>query len=164
MSYSYHTEQFQNDDITFAAWLRPHFKHGKGNSSCMVKATIAAWWRQHFLLGEGNIHIPCLVKGTFLAWWRQYSPPPCMLKGTFPVSWSQHFLHCEVNISCMLKGTFPVSWSHGRQENFWTPGQKETWPPLPILQIMILKLRLPRCVISKQSVQQKWINELWFRK
>ena len=115
MSYSYHTEQFQNDDITFAAWLRPHFKHGKGNSSCMVKATIAAWWRQHFLLGEGNIHIPCLVKGTFLAWWRQYSPPPlhvegnisCIMKSTFLALWSQHFLHVEGNISCIVKSWPP---------------------------------------------------------
>jgi hypothetical protein len=37
-------------------------------------------------------------------------------------------------------------------------------PPPPILQIMILKLSPPQCVISKQSVQQKWIDELWFRK
>ena len=34
----------------------------------------------------------------------------------------------------------------------------------PLLQIMILKLSPPRCVISKESVQQKWIDELWFRK
>ena len=45
----------------------------------------------------------------------------------------------------------------GRQENFWAPVQKETWPPPPILQIMILKLSQLRCVISKESVQQ---NEL----
>ena len=50
------------------------------------------------------------------------------------------------------------------QENFWAPGQKETWPPPPILQIMILKLSPPRCVISKESVQQKWIHELWSKK
>jgi hypothetical protein len=37
-------------------------------------------------------------------------------------------------------------------------------PPPPILQIMILKLSSPRCVISKESVQQKWIDEVWFRK
>jgi hypothetical protein len=37
-------------------------------------------------------------------------------------------------------------------------------PPPPILQIMILKLSPPRCVISKESLQQKWIDELWFRK
>jgi len=29
---------------------------------------------------------------------------------------------------------------------------------------MKLKLSPPRCVISKESVQQKWIDELWFRK
>ena len=29
---------------------------------------------------------------------------------------------------------------------------------------MILKLSPPRCVISKESVQQKWINELWIWK
>ena len=48
--------------------------------------------------------------------------------------------------------------------NFWAPGQKETWPSPPILQIMILELNPPRCVISKKSVQQKWIDEFWFRK
>ena len=42
------------------------------------------------------------------------------------------------------------------QENFWAPEQKETCPPPPILQIMILKLSPPRWVISKEeSVQQK---------
>ena len=46
------------------------------------------------------------------------------------------------------------------------PGQQEPWlgSPPPILQIMILKLSSPRRVISKESVQQKWIDELWFRK
>ena len=47
-----------------------------------------------------------------------------------------------------------------RQENFWAPGKKKT----PILQIMILKLSPPQCVISNESVQQKRIDELWFRK
>ena len=53
-----------------------------------------------------------------------------------------------------------------RQENFWAPEQKETCPPPPppILQIMILKQSPPRCVIIKESVQQKLIDELWFRK
>jgi hypothetical protein len=37
-------------------------------------------------------------------------------------------------------------------------------PPPPILQIMILKRSPPQCVISKESVQQKWIDELWYRK
>jgi hypothetical protein len=43
-------------------------------------------------------------------------------------------------------------------------GPRAKGPPPPILQIMILKLSPPRCVISKESVQQKWIDELWFRK
>jgi hypothetical protein len=43
-------------------------------------------------------------------------------------------------------------------------GKRKLAPPPPILQIMILKLSPPRCVISKESVQQKWIDELWFRK
>ena len=50
--------------------------------------------------------------------------------------------------------------NQGRQEHFWVQGQNE----FPILQIMILKLSPPRCVISKESAQQKWIDELWFRK
>ena len=33
-------------------------------------------------------------------------------------------------------------------------------PPPPILQIMILKLSPPQCVISNESVQQKRIDEL----
>ena len=69
---------------------------------------------------------------------------------------------------CIVVGftsTCTISSHHkGRQDNFWAPGQNETWPPPPILQIMILKLNPPRCVISKESVQQKWIDELWFRK
>ena len=52
----------------------------------------------------------------------------------------------------------PIVCTQGRQENLWAQGQKET------LQIMILKLSPPRCGISKESVQQKWIDELWFRK
>jgi hypothetical protein len=36
-------------------------------------------------------------------------------------------------------------------------------PHPPILQIMTLNLSSPRCVISKESVQQQWIDELWFR-
>ena len=47
-----------------------------------------------------------------------------------------------------------------RQENFWAPAQdkspkRKLGPPPPILQIMILKLSPLRCVISKDSVQQK---------
>ena len=43
-------------------------------------------------------------------------------------------------------------------------GKRKLVPPPPVLQIMILKLSPPRCVISKESVQQKWMGELWFRK
>ena len=45
------------------------------------------------------------------------------------------------------------AYQQGRQEKFWAPVQKETWPPPPILQILILKLSPPLCVISKESVQ-----------
>ena len=34
-------------------------------------------------------------------------------------------------------------------------GKRKRGPPPPILQIMTLKLSQPRCVISKESVQQK---------
>ena len=47
---------------------------------------------------------------------------------------------------------------------FGPQGKRKLGPPPPILQIMILQLSPPRCVISKESVQQKWIDELWFRK
>ena len=47
---------------------------------------------------------------------------------------------------------------------WYAPRQKKLGLPPPILQIMILKLSPPRCVISMESVQQKWIDELWFRK
>ena len=43
----------------------------------------------------------------------------------------------------------------GRQENFWAPRQKVAFPPPPILQIMVLMLSPPRCVIRKESAQQK---------
>ena len=43
-------------------------------------------------------------------------------------------------------------------------GSRKLGSPPPILQIMILKLSPPRCVIHKESVQQKWIDELWYRK
>jgi hypothetical protein len=38
---------------------------------------------------------------------------------------------------------------------FGPQGKRKLGPPPPILQIMILKLSPPRCVISKESVQQK---------
>jgi len=47
---------------------------------------------------------------------------------------------------------------------FGPQGKRKLGPPPPILQIMILKLSPPPCVISKELVQQKWIDELWFRK
>jgi hypothetical protein len=48
---------------------------------------------------------------------------------------------------------------------FGPQGKRKFGPPPPILHIMIHKLSPPRCVISKEeSVQQKWIDELWFRK
>ena len=47
---------------------------------------------------------------------------------------------------------------------FEPQGKRKLGPPPPILHIMIFKLSPPRCVISKESVQQKWIDELWFRK
>jgi len=64
-----------------------------------------------------------------------------------------------LKLSYLLSNVFTFICIQGRQENFWTLGQKETCPPPPILQIMILKLSPPRCVISKESVQQKWIDE-----
>jgi hypothetical protein len=67
-----------------------------------------------------------------------------------------------------------------RYTNYWTPlrkhtgraakiifgpqGKRKLGSPPPILQIVILKLSPPRCIISKESVQQTWIDELWFRK
>jgi hypothetical protein len=39
-------------------------------------------------------------------------------------------------------------------------GKRKLGPPPPILQIMILKLNPSRCVIRKESVQQKLIDEL----
>ena len=47
---------------------------------------------------------------------------------------------------------------------FGPQGKRKLGPPPPILQIMIFKQSPPRCVISKESVQQKWIDQLWFRK
>jgi len=47
----------------------------------------------------------------------------------------------------------------GPPREFLGPRAKGNLPPPPILQIMILRLSPPRCVISKESVQQKWIDE-----
>ena len=41
------------------------------------------------------------------------------------------------------------------KRNFGPQGKRKLGPPPPILQIMILKLSPPRCVISKESAQQK---------
>ena len=60
-----------------------------------------------------------------------------------------------------------VTWTvlvPGPPREFLGPRAKGNLPPPLILQIMILKLSPPRCVISKESAQQKWIDELWFRK
>ena len=43
---------------------------------------------------------------------------------------------------------------------FGSQEKRKLGPPPPILQIMILKLSPPRCVISKESVQQTLIDEL----
>ena len=43
----------------------------------------------------------------------------------------------------------------GRHENFWTPGQKETWPPSSNSPNNDTQTSSPRCVISNESVQQK---------
>ena len=57
-----------------------------------------------------------------------------------------------------------VSWYYtGPPREFLDPRAKGNLAPPPlILQIMILTLSPPRCVMSKESVQQKWIDELWF--
>ena len=54
-----------------------------------------------------------------------------------------------------------IMYSQGRQENFWAPGQKETWPPSSNSPNNDTQTK---STISKESVQQKWIDELWFRK
>ena len=51
----------------------------------------------------------------------------------------------------------------GLPREYLGPKAKGTTPP-PNLQIMILKLSPQWCVISNESVQQKWIDELWIRK
>ena len=46
----------------------------------------------------------------------------------------------------------PTPTHAGPPREFWALGQKETPPRPPILQIMILELSPPGCVISKESV------------
>ena len=55
-------------------------------------------------------------------------------------------------------------WTRAAKRIVGPEGKRKLGPSPPILQIMILKLSPPRCVISKESVQQKCIDELWFRK
>ena len=61
--------------------------------------------------------------------------------------------------------SIPLSYA-GPPRELLGPRAKGNLPPPSILQIMILKLSLPRCVIpvSKESAQQNLIDELWFRK
>jgi hypothetical protein len=66
----------------------------------------------------------------------------------------------HVFLKCGRTGTMPETTMD--EMVLWTKRHvaKETWPPPPILQIMILKLSSPPCAISKESVQQKGIDEL----
>jgi hypothetical protein len=56
-----------------------------------------------------------------------------------------------------------VTWMAAKRI-FGPQGKRKLGLPPPIPQIMILKLCTPRCIMSKESIQQKWIDELWFRK
>ena len=61
-------------------------------------------------------------------------------------------------------GCLRGSYDQDRPDNLWVQGKRKLGTPPPIDQIMMLKLSPPRCIISNESVQQKWIDELWFRK
>ena len=62
-----------------------------------------------------------------------------------------HFFFCNARTSVHTIWNDYRADGQGCQENFWAPEQKEAWPPPPILQIMILKLSPPRCVISNKN-------------
>ena len=69
----------------------------------------------------------------------------------------------KVVLSCLAKMTSnnhlvlssPVHVDRATKRMFGPQDKRKRGPPPPILQIMILKLSPPRCVISKESVQQK---------
>ena len=94
-------------------------------------------------------------------WWESISRKPSIWTDRDKLSSRKRrsivdYNRCSINHEHTYSVGFE-SWkqivsTHGqvRQENFWAPGQKETWRPPPILQIMILKLSPPRCVISKE--------------
>ena len=66
------------------------------------------------------------------------------------------YIKSDVHTRCINGYPLP-----GLPREFLGPRAKGNLAPL--LQIMILTLIPPWCVISKESVQQKWIDELWFR-
>jgi hypothetical protein len=75
------------------------------------------------------------------------------------VYYIQHYVIKFVSDLRQVSGFFQLqynhdhSWLQGRQENFWAPGQKETWPPSSNSPNNDTQTR---CVISKEeSVQQK---------
>jgi hypothetical protein len=70
----------------------------------------------------------------------------------------------DILVRCNFRVETIVPTDRVTKRMFESQGKTILGHPPPILQIMILKLSPPRCVISKESVQQKWIDELWFRK
>jgi hypothetical protein len=89
-----------------------------------------------------------------------YGPPPPT--SALRVTWwrfsrNASFTLLNIYVFIGIRGTGPP-------REFVDPRAKWNLAPPPILQIMILKLSPPWCVISKESVQQNWIDELWFRK
>ena len=79
-----------------------------------------------------------------------------------PKSSCHQFAYITLSVDFNFRNS--VLWNRAAKSIFGPQGKRKLAPPPPpILQIMILKLSPPRCVISKESVQQKWIDELWFR-
>jgi hypothetical protein len=58
-----------------------------------------------------------------------------------------------VNVKCLH--LLWVCCRQGRQENFWAPGQKKTWPSSFNSPNNDTQTKSTTCVISKESVQQE---------
>ena len=64
-------------------------------------------------------------------------------------------LSCPAKMTLNLVLSSPVHVDRATKRIFGPQGKRKLGPPPPTLQIMILKLSPPRCVISQESVQQK---------
>jgi hypothetical protein len=130
--------------------------NGHSSAKCYKSSTLWRGHTEHLSLSESDIlnRVAFMLKQFVLA--RSFKREASKLKSSdkyncLPIE-TRQLLYIDRLLFRQIQGIF------GPQ------GKRKLNPSPPILQIMILKLSPPRCVISKESVQQNWIDDLWFRK